>query len=315
MRNILIIVLIVIVIGGGVFWFIQSRSGTTVENPSDTQQQEQQNQQQEQQEQATSTEQQDQEEQDQEGNQQPYSTIGTSAGGHDIRAYEFGSGDTHVLFVGGTHGAYDWNTVSLAYTFIDELQENPGMLPSGVRVSVVPALNPDGLNSVIGTTGRFDPSNVPATEQTIPGRFNANGVDLNRNFDCQWQSEGQWRDRTVDGGSAPFSEPESTALRDYVSSFDPDAAVIWYSAGGSVVAASCDGTITSETRELMNTYAAESGYPAQDTFDAYELTGDAANWLAKMDVPAISVILETHESAEWSANRPALNALLEQIAQ
>jgi hypothetical protein len=303
-----------ILIGGGVFWFIQSRSGTTVENPDDMQQEQEQ---QEQEKQATSSDQQQEpEEQTQTGDQQqPYSVIGTSAGGHDIRAYEFGSGDTHVLFVGGTHGAYDWNTVSLAYNFVDELQENPDMLPSGVRVSVVPALNPDGLNSVIGTTGRFDLSQVPATEQTIPGRFNANDVDLNRNFDCQWQSQGQWRDRTVDGGSAPFSEPESQALRDYVSSFDPDAAVIWYSAGGSVVAASCDGTITSETRSLMNTYADASGYPAQDTFDAYELTGDAANWLAKVDVPAISVILETHESPEWSKNRPALEAVLEELAQ
>ena len=43
-------------------------------------------------------------------------------------------------------------------------------------------------------------------------RFNADGVDLNRNFDCDWAPTGTWQNKTVSGGTAAFSEPEAAAI-------------------------------------------------------------------------------------------------------
>src|SRR3989338_4523839 len=37
--------------------------------------------------------------------------IGTSVDGNNIIAYHFGDGPSELLFVGGIHGGYEWNTV------------------------------------------------------------------------------------------------------------------------------------------------------------------------------------------------------------
>lgn len=70
--------------------------------------------------------------------------------------------------------------------------------PDDVAVWLVPVLNPDG--SAGGT------------------RSNATGVDLNRNFGWEW-----W---PSDGGSAPFSEPESAAIVGLIGDLRPDV-VVW----------------------------------------------------------------------------------------
>jgi hypothetical protein len=149
----------------------------------------------------------------------------------------------------------------------------------------------------------------------VDGRFNANGVDLNRNFDCEWQSEGTWQTRTVDGGDAPFSEPAAAAIRDYVRSNEPAAVVAYYSAAGGVYSSSCRNGILPDTAALTNAYANAAGYPAYEEFDFYEITGDMVNWLAKNDIPGISVLLSDHESPEWSKNRAGVEAVLEYYAE
>jgi len=70
-----------------------------------------------------------------------------------------------------------------------------------------------------------------------------------------------------------------------------------------------------ETRVITNAYADASGYAAYEDFDFYEITGDAINWLAKKNIPAISVLLTTHEDVEWNKNRAGIEALLEYYAE
>lgn len=242
-------------------------------------------------------------------------SIGMSKEGREIPVYHYGEGDKEVVFVGGIHGGYEWNTVLLSYQLMDYLEANGDEIPDGVKVTVIPVLNPDGLNKVVGTSGRFTKADVPATESaTIPGRFNANNVDLNRNFDCDWQASGTWQDKTVSGGTAAFSEVESQAMRDYVQDNDPEAVVVYYSAAGGVYASNCHDGVLPETLKLTNTYASASGYPASEEFDFYEITGDMVNWLAKEKVPAISVLLTDHTNTEWDKNWKGIEAVLKSIA-
>jgi hypothetical protein len=236
--------------------------------------------------------------------------IGKSVEGRDIVAYHYGKGDTDLWFVGGLHGGYEWNTALVAYELMDYLQANPNVIPVNVRVTVIPVVNPDGLNKVVGTTGRFTKADVSTTQSVvISGRFNAHNVDLNRNFDCDWQTSGKWQSRTVSGGTAAFSEPESKAIMTYVEAARPDAVVVWYSAAGGVYASSCHNGVLPETLTLTNTFAKASGYPAHQNFDFYEITGDMVNWLAKNNIPAISVLLTNHESTEWQKNQAGVQAL------
>ncbi len=243
-------------------------------------------------------------------------SIGMSKEGREIPIYHYGDGNKEVLFVGGIHGGYEWNTVLVAYQLMDYLEKNPNEIPTGVRVSVIPVLNPDGLNKVVGTAGRFTKDDVPATESaTVPGRFNANGVDLNRNFDCDWKSTGVWQQTTVNAGTAVFSEPESQAMRAYIEAKNPDAVVVWYSAAGGVFASSCHDGVLPETLALTNAFAKASGYPAHEEFDFYEITGDMVNWLAKKKIPAISVLLTDHTNTEWDKNWKGVKAVLESVAK
>jgi len=92
-----------------------------------------------------------------------------------------------TLLIGGTHGN-EPATVCMLEDFLrgprwTELREFP--------VVVLPAANPDG-----------------AARAT---RGNARGVDLNRNCGFNWRADGD-----DPPGPAPWSEPESVALRDFI---------------------------------------------------------------------------------------------------
>lgn len=242
--------------------------------------------------------------------------IGKSVEGRDIIAYHYGTGKEEILFVGGIHGGYAWNTVLLAYEIMDYLEENPDLIPGDVKVTVVPVLNPDGLKKVIGKEGRFTKEDVSAlTSVKVSGRFNANNVDINRNFDCNWKSVGVWQTTDVSGGAKPFSEPESVAVRDYAQSNELAAVISWDSAAPGVFSGSCNGGILPETKTIAKIFADASGYPAYDNFDFYELSGDMIDWFAKIKVPAISVLLSDHENIEWNKNLAGIKAIFDYYAE
>jgi hypothetical protein len=235
--------------------------------------------------------------------------IGKSAGGRDIIAYQYGTGEKELLFIGGIHGGYEWNTALVAYELKDYLSQNPNVIPSNIKITVIPVLNPDGLNKTVGTTTEnFTKSDVAS--DTVPGRFNASNVDLNRNFDCDWQAVGKWQNTEVSGGSSVFSEPESKAIKNYVETNKPSAVVVWYSSANGVFASSCHNGVSSETTAITKIYADASGYPAYQKFDFYEITGDMVNWLAKKNIPAISVLLTNHTDTEWVKNQKGIDALI-----
>ncbi len=246
------------------------------------------------------------------------SVIGTSVEGRKIEAYTYGNkeGDTRLLFVGGIHGGYEWNSVLLAYELMDYLEANSETIPDNIEVTVIPSANPDGLYDVIGTEGRFAFSDVPAVSgPSGTGRFNANGIDLNRNFGCKWKPESSWRGNVVSAGTSAFSEPEAIAIRDFVTTNTPRAVVFFHSQSNAVYASECTEGILPETRTVMNAYSTASGYKAVDVFDAYEITGDAEGWLASIGIPAVTVELSTHESIEWTRNLAGVQALFRQYAK
>ncbi len=243
--------------------------------------------------------------------------IGQSADGQDIVAYHYGEGSDEVLFIGGIHGGYSWNTVLVAYELMDHLERDPSIIPSDLKVTIIPVLNPDGLRLAVGSsTIRFRAADVSTDEKVlVAGRFNGNEVDLNRNFACDWNSTATWQRRGVNPGGSAFSEPEAAAIRDYVSGRSLKAVVAWYSAAGGVFASSCHDGVLAETKTLTDIYAKASGYKAYQEFDFYEITGDMVNWLARENVPAISVLLTDHKNVEWDKNRQGIEAVLKHYSR
>lgn len=242
--------------------------------------------------------------------------IGYSVEGRPLTRYTFGTGSTTLLFVGGMHGGYEWNSIILAYEFIAALQNKSLPVPEGLSVVVVPNLNPDGLFAATKKEGVIVNGDITDTSmhQTGRGRFNANQVDLNRNFDCKWQAEGTWRGQKVSAGSAPFSEPEAAALRDLVLTLKPAAAVFWHSQANTVYGSECEEGILPMTLALMEEYATAAGYNSVARFDAYPVTGDAEGWLASLGIPAITVELASRTDAEWTQNAAGISALMKLYA-
>lgn len=230
--------------------------------------------------------------------QKAESLIGSSVEGREIVAHHFGTGEKELLFVTGVHGGYSPNATALGEELVSFFSKNPDVIPDNLSVTVVPLLNPDG-----------------ATKEGSDGRFNAHKVDLNRNFDCNWSATALWRNETVSGGSAAFSEPEAVALRDYIETHDPIAAVVWFSAEGKVYPSACGNKPSKAAVELAATFASAAGYPAAAEFDAYPVTGDMVNWMAKQGIPAISVLLTDYKNPEWMKNEAGIKAVLAKYAE
>lgn len=307
MKNIIIICVAIAVLGGGAYVFLNKKPDTTTTLPVVTE---------------TTN--------DVQANSSSTSTpqpttpavdatktiIGMSVKNNPITAYHYGSGTDELIFVGGIHGGYEWNTVLLARELMGYLSKNPTAIPKNIKVTIIPVLNPDGLAVVTGTTDVFTPKDVSLSINTVTsGRFNANKVDLNRNFDCDWQKEGVWQTKKVSGGSSAFSEPESQAIKKYIENKKPTAVVVWYSAAGGVFASNCHEGVSAETSTITKLFAKASTYPEYESFDFYATTGDMVNWLAKKTIPAISVILTNHTDTEWTKNKAGVEALFKHYAK
>lgn len=243
-------------------------------------------------------------------------TIGQSVEGNNIDVYRFGNGDIDILLVGGAHGGYSWNTTALAYELIEYYELADNEVPEGMTVHIIPALNPDGLIESIGTYETISVATARAVSEAerIDGRFNANGVDLNRNFACNWQPESNWRNRTVSGGDEAFSEPEAAALRNYVDRIDPAAAIVWFAAEGKVYPSACEAEASTASIALANTFAEAANYDVDPVFDAYTISGDMVNWMARENIPAISVLLTDFADTEFTDNVAGVEAVLDQYA-
>ena len=245
-----------------------------------------------------------------------YKEIGKSVQDRIIGSYTYGTGAKKIVFVGGIHGGYEWNAVALAYRFMDYLAANPDKVPADETVIVIPDLNPDAVYKVTGKEGRFSLSDVSTDAKLLASaRFNADGVDLNRNFDCKWQPKSTWQNKIVSAGTSVFSEPEAQAFRDFIAAEKPDAVVFWHSQANAVYASQCGKGILPGTLDIMNTYAKAADYPAVKEFTAYATTGAAEDWLASQDVPAITVELSSHQSIDWEKNLAGIQALLKYFSK
>lgn len=210
------------------------------------------------------------------------------------------------------HGGYEWNTIQLGYYMVDYFNAYPDKVPSGVTMVIIPSANPDGQWRITGTRGRFNAADV--SYPTAPGRFNANGVDLNRNWDCNWSPSAEWGQRIVSGGAAPFSEAETYYLNQFILARQPALVVFWHSKIPGIFMGTCDGVRLEATLAYSLVYAEASGYPlAENGFTEYHITGEASDYLTTQGIPSFTVELATDNDPEWAANLAGVLAILDRF--
>jgi hypothetical protein len=177
------------------------------------------------------------------------------------------------------------------------LRENPELIPPDVTLYLIPNMNPDGY-----VAGR----------DAITGRPNANDVDLNRNWDYEWQPVASHGTRPVSGGTEAFSEPETAHTRDFILEHDLEAVIFYHSAMG-VVFSGADRE-SSATFELTELLSQATGYPHQtEGMPGQITTGDAIDWLSVEGIAGTEIELTTHDrigEAERERNRSGILAFL-----
>lgn len=119
--------------------------------------------------------------------------LGRSVEGRPIYGHLLGSGEDRVLIIATIHGNEAAGT-PLIYRLVDHLAARPALL-RGRRVILLPNVNPDGYER--------------------RSRYNANRVDLNRNFPADN------RRNTKRFGMSALSEPESRVIYDAIERFQP----------------------------------------------------------------------------------------------
>lgn len=207
--------------------------------------------------------------------------IGVSVLGRSVYALCIGNPMGATLMVGATHGL-EWLTSLLLMRFCEVMLDGMaiGGCVSDINVSkamrgrslvIVPCLNPDGVE--IAVNGKEGAGALgDAVEEICGGDYsvwqaNANGVDLNHNFDAGWcvlremerESGINGPAPTRYGGPHPHSEPETSAITTFCLTYRPRALYSFHSQGEEIYYKYGDCTPT-RSRLMAQILASSSGY-------------------------------------------------------
>jgi predicted deacylase len=226
--------------------------------------------------------------------------IGESVLGFPLEVYRFGNGATARMVVAGIHGGAELNTIALADELIQYLTENPDFIPQNVTLYYLRSLNPDGEMRAQGPEGRA----------------NANGVDLNRNWEALWEAEpdlsGCWAYLKLSTGDYPQSEPETQALAAFLLENPIEALISYHSAGQGIYAGGQQPADPDSVR-LAQYLSNASGYiyPPIDAGCAY--TGQLIDWAAQHGIAAVDVELPNKWETQSEVNLKLLEAFLDWV--
>ncbi len=166
-------------------------------------------------------------------------TAGKSVEGRELYTITMGTGD-YKLFINGAHHGMEWITSAMLMRFCKEFSDcyhkklpfsgyDTEKLWERCTICVLPMVNPDGIQKGIETPGIF-------------WQANANGVDLNHNYDAGWSeckkmeiAEGITKPGpTRYGGEAPESEPETKAMVSFSRQEQFDLAICYHTQGEEI---------------------------------------------------------------------------------
>ena len=222
--------------------------------------------------------------------------IGQSVLGSPLTVHQFGSGPIHRMIVAGIHGGYEWNTIHLAEKVIEYLKANPSAVPSDVTLYILPSINPDGYNKEFGAKGRA----------------NANGVDINRNFDAfwkvDWEREGCWNIESITAGTAPNSEPETRALESFLMEYNIDALISYHSAALGIFPGGQPADAYSV--HLAEALHKESDYPYPPLEYGCKYSGQLIDWASAHNIAAVDIELSTHSELDYEINLKVVERFL-----
>ena len=240
------------------------------------------------------------------------SYIGTSILDRAIPILHIGSGSRRVLYVGAHHGM-EWITSLILTQFCEELcrvieakERIYGIYPcdllNGYTLSILPMLNPDGVEYQIHGVNENNPLRERLMEMNGGGtdfsswQANARGVDLNHNYDAGFEEYKKLeREQGIKkgaptrySGECAESEPEVAALCNLIRFSMPWRGVMTlHTQGEEIFAPPCkakrEGGITARRLSELTGYR----LCRAEGLAAY---GGLSDWCAeKLSVPAFTM--------------------------
>ena len=245
--------------------------------------------------------------------------IGQTVDGNKLYDFRVGNpaAERHLLVFGGIH-AREYITAQLVMRQLVQLlsdqsangsYENMAVreLLSNTEIHFIPMANPDGIGiSQLGIEGLRTEA-VRETVRQIASKdgkalteaylrqwkSNANGVDLNRNFDALWESYNDHLGHASADhykGTAPECELESKALADLTRQFQFDATLSYHTQGEVIYwNFGQEGELKDMSLLLANRVSELTGYRLDGNFQALDTAGYKDWAISKMGIPSLTI--------------------------
>ncbi len=260
-------------------------------------------------------------------------SLGKTADGRDITLCIIGSPNAaNKVFVSAAIHGREYMTSLLC---IKQIEQQLYAMGQGEKIGdvafyAIPMLNPDGVticqfgaNGLKKASLRTSVSKILKRENigASAWKANARGVDLNRNFDADWNylyaggpSVARYR------GEAPFCEAETKAVQKLVEDNDFKT-TISYHASGSVIfwRFKQSDAVLQRSKVLGQSISDASGYPMSTTEDEEDLEGGGLkDWaLMKQDIPSLTIEIGSQDAplpqnewdSIWQRNREVFRLL------
>ncbi len=237
-------------------------------------------------------------------------SVGKSVEGRELLCVKFGRGRKKI-FLNGAHHALEWITASLlmgfSFDFLDAACSHKSIfgydaceIYKKVSFYVLPMVNPDGVNLVINGLDRSS-EHYTDVKKMLCGAMaenvwqaNIHGVDLNHNYDAKFYvgKELETENGVLGAGPTrfsglyPFSEPETTAVRDLFCKEMFNLSLAFHSQGEIIY---WDYDNKSKYIDIANELSTASGYELDEAGGISSVSGFKDWVIEKYGLPAFTV--------------------------
>lgn len=226
--------------------------------------------------------------------------VGKSIEGRDVLGYRIGQGDKKFLIVGGIHGN-EVGTVKLAKKIINYFY-NKNL--NNIKLYIIPVLNIDGYIKATNNPDYIHRGKI--------GRFNANKVDLNRNFPTEnFKSKSEWKtgrnyaekSQEVFCGEFGASEPETQILINFIKNNKISNLIMLHNVGKDVIISE-DNEVAEEWAKIYKKYSKFSIKYGLD------LSGSAMDWAKENNINYMAVEGGSRWGSDWKKQKKAIIKIL-----
>ncbi len=247
-------------------------------------------------------------------------SIGSTYEGRDIWAMKISDNpqieeDEPEVYFNCMHHAREWLTLEFCLYVIEVLTDGYGVnmtitdMVNGRQLWIIPNVNPDGRTY----DGGDDPTSYRNWRKNrSPNGDGTYGTDLNRNYGWMWGGAGA-SDQTgwlTYRGSEPFSELETSAIRDFVKQHDFVFAISYHTYSQLILYPWGNTEDVTEDDHILSTLATEMsnritnkegssypGYTPQKASDLYLTSGSDDDWLyGEMGIYSFTFELYPHRN-------------------